>query len=169
LIRSASVSGKQRAKGGEQEDCFIPYSRNELKGGLKMQNRRVLGILMALCILIMAFIMPTAISAREAAQEWELLNPAGVISIKPIEMAPRIASLEGKTVGLKWNAKPNGNLFLDRVAELLTKQVRGVRIVKFYEVEPTTVPQSNGAAVAKAKAQIIAKYKPDIVIGSQCD
>ena len=134
-----------------------------------MQNRWSLGSFMALCMLITAFIMPAAISAREAAQEWELVNPAGVISIKPIEMAPRIATLEGKTVGLKWNAKPNGNLFLDRVAELLTKQVKGIKIIKFYEVEPTTVPQSNSAAVAKAKAQIIAKYKPDIVIGSQCD
>jgi len=134
-----------------------------------MQNRWSLGNFMALSVLILALILPAFSMAREAAQEWELVNPAGVISIKPIEMAPRIATLEGKTVGLKWNAKPNGNLFLDRVAELLTKQVKGVKIVKFYEVEPTTVPQSNGAAVSKAKAQIIAKYKPDIVIGSQCD
>jgi hypothetical protein len=134
-----------------------------------MQNRSSLGGFMALSALILALILPAASMAREVVQEWELVNPAGVISIKPIEMAPRIATLEGKTVGLKWNAKPNGNLFLDRVAELLTKQVKGIKIIKFYEVEPTTVPQSNSAAVAKAKAQIIAKYKPDIVIGSQCD
>lgn len=100
---------------------------------------------------------------------WELVNPEGVIAIKPIEIASRITSLEGKTVGLKWNGKPNGNLFLDRIAELLTKQVSGVKIVKIYEVEPTTVPQSASADVSKQKAQIIAKYKPDIVIGSQCD
>lgn len=110
--------------------------------------------------------MPAPVSE---VREWELVNPAGVLSITPIEIASRISTLEGKTVGLKWNGKPNGDLFLDRVAELLTKQVPGVKIVKFYEVEPTTVPQSSTQEIAKAKAQIIAKYKPDIVIGSQCD
>ena len=108
-------------------------------------------------------------AAPEISQEWELVNPAGAIAIKPIEIAPRIASLEGKTVGLKWNTKPNGNLFLDRVAELLIKQIPGVKIVKFWEVEPTTAPQTQTQVEAKQKAQIIAKYKPDIVIGSQCD
>lgn len=84
-------------------------------------------------------------------------------------MAPRISALEGKTVGLKWNVKPNGNLFLNRVAELLKEKIKDVKIIKFYEVEPTTVPQSTSQEVAKQKAQIIARYKPDIVIGSQCD
>ncbi len=104
-----------------------------------------------------------------AASQWELVNPEGVVSIEPMELAPRITSLEGKTVGLKWNTKPNGDLFLDRIAELLEENVPGVKIVKFYEVEPSTVPQSATHDDAKRKAQIIAGYKPDIVIGSQCD
>jgi len=65
--------------------------------------------------------------------------------------------------------KPGGNIFLDRVAELLKEKVPSARIIKFYEVEPTTVPQSANMDVADQKARIIAKYKPDIVIGSQCD
>lgn len=107
--------------------------------------------------------------AAEKAQNWELVDPTGAIKVEPITLANRIGTLQGKTVGLKWNQKPNGNLFLDRVAELLKEQVPGVRIVKFYDVEPTTVPQSANMEVAAQKAQIIAKYKPDIVIGSQCD
>jgi hypothetical protein len=134
-----------------------------------MKNRKYLGSFVALCILIMAFIIPAALSARETAQEWELVNPEGIVAVKPIEIATRIPSLEGKTVGLKWNTKPNGNLFLDRVAELLTQKVPGVKIIKFYNVEPSTVPQSGNVAESQRKAQIIAKYKPDIVIGSQCD
>lgn len=107
--------------------------------------------------------------AAAAVQEWELVNPEGTLAIEPIEIAPRIDSLEGKKVGLKWNGKPNGNLFLDRVAELLEEQVPNVEIIKFYEVEPSTVPQSSGVEDAKRKAEIIASYEPDIVIGSQCD
>jgi hypothetical protein len=113
--------------------------------------------------------MPMLASAKETVQQWELVNPAGVIKITPIKMPPRISTLEGKTIGLKWNMKPGGNIFLDRVAELLKEKVPSAKIIKFYEVEPTTVPQSANMDVADQKARIIAKYKPDIVIGSQCD
>ena len=113
--------------------------------------------------------MPMLASAKETVQQWELVNPAGVIKITPIKMPPRISTLEGKTIGLKWNMKPGGNIFMDRVAELLKEKVPSAKIIKFYEVEPTTVPQSANMDVADQKARIIAKYKPDIVIGSQCD
>jgi len=113
--------------------------------------------------------MPMLVSAKETVQQWELVNPAGVIKITPIKMPPRISTLEGKTIGLKWNMKPGGNIFLDRVAELLKEKVPSAKIIKFYEVEPTTVPQSANMDVADQKARIIAKYKPDIVIGTQCD
>ncbi|BAS26213.1 hypothetical protein LIP_0356 [Limnochorda pilosa] len=107
--------------------------------------------------------------AQSNVMTWQLVNPEGVVAIEPVNIAERIDTLEGKTVGLKWNGKPNGNLFLDRIAELLEENVEGVNIIKFYEVEPSTVPQSAGDADAERKADIIARYHPDIVIGSQCD
>jgi hypothetical protein len=124
---------------------------------------------MTLTIIMAWLAWPVLAAAKEAVQTWELVNPAGVIKVTPIKMAARINSLEGKTVGLKWNQKPNGNIFLDRIAELLKEQVPGVKVVKIYEVEPTTIPQSSNMDVADRKAKLIAKYKPDIVIGSQCD
>ncbi len=120
-------------------------------------------------VIIGLLAMPMLASAKETVQQWELVNPAGVIKITPIKIPPRINTLEGKTIGLKWNMKPGGNIFLDRVAELLKEKVPSAKIIKFYEVEPTTVPQSANMDVADQKARIIAKYKPDIVIGSQCD
>ncbi len=134
-----------------------------------MKARRILNSLMVIAVGIGLLAMPAVSPAKEPIQQWDLVNPAGVIAIKPIELAPRISSLEGKTVGLKWNEKPNGNLFLDRVAELLIEKVPGVKIIKFYEVEPSTAPQTFHMEDAKRKAKIIASYKPDIVIGSQCD
>ena len=124
---------------------------------------------MAITMVMAWLIVPVPASAKEDVQTWELVNPAGVIKTTPIKMAARINSLEGKTIALKWNQKPNGQIFLDRVAELLKEQVPGVKIVKMYEVEPTTIPQSANMDVADRKAKLIAKYKPDLVIGSQCD
>ena len=113
--------------------------------------------------------MPAISLAKEKTQVWELVNPAGAVKVVPMKLAARINSLEGKTIGLKWNEKPNGNIFLDRVAELLQEKVKNVKIVKFYEVEPKTVPQTANAGEAAMKAKLIAAHKPDIVIGSQCD
>jgi len=133
-----------------------------------MKQRR-LNYFMAITMVMAWLIVPVPASAKEDVQTWELVNPAGVIKTTPIKMAARINSLEGKTIALKWNQKPNGQIFLDRVAELLKEQVPGVKIVKMYEVEPTTIPQSANMDVADRKAKLIAKYKPDLVIGSQCD
>jgi hypothetical protein len=133
-----------------------------------MMNKWCKGV-MVLAVIAAWLAMPMLASAKETVQTWELVNPAGVIKIRPIELAPRISSLEGKTIGLKWNMKPGGNIFLDRIAELLKEKFPTAKIIKFYEVEPTTVPQSANMDVADQKAKIIATYKPDVVIGSQCD
>ena len=134
-----------------------------------MKHKRVLNFLIVVAVAIGLLALPAVSSAKEAIQQWELVNPAGVIAIEPIKMAPRIVSLEGKTIGLKWNEKPNGNLFLDRIAELLTEKIPSAKIIKFYDVEPSTAPQSAHIEDSKRKAKIIASYKPDIVIGAQCD
>jgi hypothetical protein len=134
-----------------------------------MKDKWSLKKLLTFVIPIGLLIIPALASPNEVIQQWEVLNPAGVVSITPIKLAPRITTLEGKTVGLKWNEKPNGNIFLDRIAELLKEKIPGVKIIKFYDVEPTTAPQSANLDDAKRKAKIIASYKPDIVIGAQCD
>jgi len=174
MDRSPRLKGITLWKGGEFE------SRRREKGGviekeiekkrrLSMKNRWFVTGVIAWTLLMGALFMPAEGVSKETAQDWEFVNPEGVVAVKPIEIASRLSSLEGKTVGLKWNTKPNGNLFLDRVAELLIQNVPGVKIIKFYEVEPSTVPQSGNVAETQRKAQIIAKYKPDVVIGSQCD
>lgn len=100
-----------------------------------------------------------------APRQWKLVNPEGVVVVKPVEIAPRIASLEGKTVLLRWNGKHNGNNFLDRIAELMTQQIKGVKIIKMWEA----VPGSNGYPMQQAHFDAAMKLKPDIVIGSQAD
>jgi len=104
------------------------------------------------------------VSAEE--QEWELVNPEGIVQLKePVELAPRPASLEGLTIGLRANGKHNSDLFLDRVAELLEEEVKGVEIIKLWEA----VPSSFNYPLKAEDVQKIAALEPDIVIGSQAD
>jgi len=96
---------------------------------------------------------------------WKLVNPEGVVVVEPIEIAPRLASLEGKTVLLRWNGKHNGNNFLDRIAELLAEQVPTAKIIKMWEA----IPGSNGYPMKDADFQAALELKPDILIASQAD
>ena len=109
----------------------------------------------------------------QQVMDWELLVPEGAVIKEPLKLAPRFTSLEGKTIGLRWNGKPNGEILLNKVADLVKEKVPSVKIVKFYEVEQSTIhtevpgpPQQCIEAEAKL---IKEKYKPDLVIGSQGD
>ena len=116
---------------------------------------------------------PFAVGGQEVPQEWELMNPEGVVEIQPIKLATRLTTLEGKTVALRWNGKQNGNHFLDRLAELLTERVNGVKIIKIYELEPwtnvTAGPPYMSPEDAKKIAAKIGSYKPELVIAAQAD
>ena len=116
------------------------------------------------------FAIPDTTLSKEVDQRWELLNPEGVIKIEPMEISPHPSTLEGKTVLLRWNGKHNGDKFLDRVAELLAQRVKGIKIIKSWEVAPETVdPISGSQERSKELMKKLAAFKPDLVIGSQAD
>jgi hypothetical protein len=92
-----------------------------------------------------------------------------VPKIGPVKINAHPASLEGKTVVLRWNGKPNGDKFLTRFGEILSQQVKGVKVVKMWEVDKTTAIISKTPETSKAIADKIAAYKPAIVIASQAD
>lgn len=105
-------------------------------------------------------------------QSWTLVNPKGIVFVEPIKMNPHNLSLENKTVVLRWNGKHNGDNFLTRIAELLEKNVKGVKVVKVWEPAPETALGGRDADMAggtEGIAKKIASYKPDIVIAAQAD
>ena len=92
-------------------------------------SRKCFTSLLALALLAL-WVLPMAVSAKEVVQDWELVNPEGVVKITPMEVNPHPKSLEGKTILLRWNGKHNGDNFLNVVAEMLSKQVKNVKITK---------------------------------------
>ncbi len=91
------------------------------------------------------------------------------IKVGPVKMISHPSTLEGRTVLLRWNGKPNGDNFLNRVAELLTEQVKGVKIIKMWEVDKSTAVISGSLEKSEAFAEEIIKLKPDIVVSTQAD
>ena len=113
--------------------------------------------------------MPVLSPAKEETQTWELINPEGIVAFESVKIATNLDTLEGKTVGLRWNGKPNGDLFLNRIADLLMEKVRDIKVIKAYEVAPETATISHGHEKAKEIAKKLVSLNPDIVIGSTAD
>jgi hypothetical protein len=62
-----------------------------------------------------------------AANTIRLVNPVGQRASAPVTLAPRLASLAGKSIGLIDNIKPNANLFVRYIEEMLHADYADVR------------------------------------------
>ena len=101
--------------------------------------------------------------------KWELINPEGTVQLETVSAKPHPKKLEGKTVLFKWNGKHNGDLFLNRIGELLKEKVKDVKIVNAWEVVPESGAITSNATKSKALAKTLSELKPDISIGVQGD
>jgi ABC-type Fe3+-hydroxamate transport system substrate-binding protein len=129
-------------------------------GGTFMNRKWLLVI--GLILLIAMVLVACSKAPKEKAKEKE-------IKVGPVKMVSHPSTLEGKAVLLRWNGKPNGDHFLNRVAELLTDQVKGVKIIKMWEVDKSTAVISGSLEKSEAFAEKIIELKPDIVVSTQAD
>ena len=134
-----------------------------------MRKKHFFYVLMVIAISIGLLALPALTLARESIQQWELINPEGVVKIEPMQVNAHPSTLQGKTVMLRWNGKHNGDLFLDRIGELIAEKVKEVKIVKSWQVALETADISQNENRSKQFIQKLMEFKPDIVIGSQCD
>lgn len=102
-------------------------------------------------------------------QLWWLTNPEGIVNLPERPINPHPESLEDKTIFLRWNGKHNGNVFLEKLADLLAASVQGVKLIKNWEVLPETATSSRNSHKSQEFAAKIAGFKPDLVIASQAD
>jgi hypothetical protein len=116
-----------------------------------------------LTILVGLLMVSVMGSPAEAASDKQIPQ------IGPVKINAHPASLQGKTVVLRWNGKMNGDKFLTRFSELLTQEVKNVKIVKMWEVDKSTAAISKNPDDSVAVAKKIAAYKPALVIASQAD
>lgn len=119
-----------------------------------------------LVTLVVGIILVAGLAAcAPASQE----PPKDVIKVGPVTLNAHPASLEGKTVVLRWNGKPNGDKLLSRVGEKLVEQIQGIKVIKLWETDPDTAEISSSVERSQEIAGKIAALSPDLVIASQCD
>ncbi len=129
--------------------------------------RKATGFLTALALFCLAAV--PAFAAGAPVQEWELVTPNGVVQKATINPAPRINSLAGKTVVVRWNGKHNGDVYAKRVGELLKQKEPTVNVIIAHEVDPGTAKITSTVAEATRVSKVIMGMKPDLVIANQAD
>jgi hypothetical protein len=60
-------------------------------------------------------------------------SPVGGETLAPQPIAPRLDSLDGKTVGESWNGDFKGDITFPIIRELLRQRYPGIRILPFSE------------------------------------
>jgi hypothetical protein len=68
-----------------------------------------------------------------------VLHPAAETAVKKDKLAPRLASLQGSTVGLIDNHKRNADIYLDELARRLKREY-GVAEIMTYRKASQSVP-----------------------------
>jgi hypothetical protein len=91
-----------------------------------------------------------------------LINPFDETPHERGSRAPRLASLEGKTVALLDISKPGGSVFLDRVEALLRDRFRVRQIIR--AAKPTFTKPAPDEVIGK-----IVEAKADAVIEALAD
>ena len=98
-------------------------------------------------------------------EESLVMNPVADVQVKKFGLADRFADLNGKRLGLFWNGKPNGDVFLDEVAHGLASRFPGSKTVKMWEIEPgTKTVYGNSADNLKRMSQ-----SADFIVGASGD
>lgn len=66
-------------------------------------------------------------------ERFEVISPAGGPVVQLRGTAPRLATLEGKTIGEVWNGVFKGDQTFPVLREILKERIPGVRIVPYTE------------------------------------
>jgi len=141
------------------------------------ENRPMKHTIVALLGLLLIVPLVGCGSPGATSGEQDVSHLAGPFEglIGPVEINPHPSSLEGKTVVFRWNGKPNGDVLLDYLGELLVQE--GVaNVIKLWEVDPDSAMISGeenvislGVERSVRFAEEVADLGADLVIASQAD
>ncbi|MSQ51258.1 MAG: hypothetical protein EXR28_05165 [Betaproteobacteria bacterium] len=98
-------------------------------------------------------------------QKWTVMNPVANVDIEKLKGADRFDDFSGKRIGLWWNGKPNGDIFLNEVAHQLELRHPEMTTVRMWEIDPAT---TSAYGISKDQIETLSK-RADLVIGGLAD
>jgi len=79
---------------------------------------------------------PDTASRRESLKgaDLKVVSPLGEVTVEEGTMAPRLDTLEGKTICMTWNGSFKSNVTLTVIAELLSKKYPTIKVIPYTEM-----------------------------------
>src|SRR4030042_2698446 len=93
----------------------------------------------------------------------EVLDPTGVTVQKSVQTSSSVGNLNGKFIGFIDNGKPNYDIFLARLMELLSQRFKFAGIIHIKKKEKDTGAALNSADMEKISVNC------DVVLNGICD
>jgi hypothetical protein len=103
-----------------------------------------------------AFAQDTTAPAAEPV--YKVVSPLGESTAKTTAMAPRLDTLDGKTVCMVWNYAFKADVTLPAIAEELKKKYPGIKIVPYTAMPLAPLPEAPGTPKKESEA-LQAAYK----------
>lgn len=92
------------------------------------------------------------------------MNPVGGTTARFSKAAPRVANLDGRTIGLWWNFKVGGDVALQATEKLLASKFTSAKF-KYYK---GSVNQGTMHVASRDDIELMAK-ECDVVVGTTSD
>jgi hypothetical protein len=98
-----------------------------------------------------------AVAADQPAEPiYKIVSPMGETTATMMPMAPRLDTLDGKTVALVWNHAFKSDVTLPAIAEALKKQYPGIKIIPYTSLPTAPLPDITGAPHPESDALMAA-------------
>ncbi|MEW6304662.1 MAG: hypothetical protein AB1705_14395 [Verrucomicrobiota bacterium] len=94
----------------------------------------------------------TVAAERLAEPVYNVVSPAGESTVKMTAMAPRLDTLDGKTVCLVWNYAFKADVTLPAIGEALKRRYPNVKIVPHYAMPLAPLPEPPGGPQNESEA-----------------
>lgn len=91
-----------------------------------------------------------------------VLSPVARVLSKDLTKTPRLKTLNGKVMGILWNTKPNGDILLRRIQEVLSARFHLAGVI--WQQKPKSADVAAPAEIIRELA-----LKADFVVAATCD
>jgi hypothetical protein len=106
----------------------------------------------ALILLVVGSPQDPAASEPSAEPVFKVVSPSGETTFTATTMAPRLDTLAGKTVCMVWNHAFKADVTLPAIAEALTKQYPGIKIIPYHAMPVAPLPEPAGVPRMESEA-----------------
>jgi hypothetical protein len=112
--------------------------------------------------------MRSPVASEEAV--YEVLSPLGEPAVAMVPLAPRLDTLEGKTIGELWNGGFRGDESFPIIEKMLLERYPTVKLIPYTEFPVTTIasfhPEKKEQTLAALRAALKQKGCDAVITGN---